>query len=270
MNCQVLRDLIPDYLAAELSRDTFDQFEAHLRVCEGCRVELEQMETVWKTLGDVPDEEPSPGLRSRFYAMLESEKRRITRTDKGSWLTRIETWVASWWPRRPVVQVAVAIAIFVVGLAGGRGLRTGFDRDGELTQLRDEVQQMHETVALSLLSKEASSDRLRGVNWSARVTDPSEALLASLTNTLNSDPNVNVRIAAVEALALFRDEPGVVDALADALARETSPMVQIGLIDLLIVIQEKQALEALRNLIEMQHVIPSVKEHAEHRLSGSL
>jgi len=68
-------------------------------------------------------------------------------------------------------------------------------------------------------------------------------------------------------LALFRDEPGVVDALTHALSQESSPMVQIALIDLMTVIQERKALDALRDFIEMQNVNPTVKEHAENRIS---
>jgi hypothetical protein len=267
MNCQGLRELIPDYLTGQLSTEALRQFEAHLMACEDCRAELEQMESTWVTLGKLPEEEPGPELRGRFYTMLEDEKRKLARSERDSWLRRIDKWINSWWPRRPAIQMALLVAFLVVGLAAGRRLETGQPRNGEITQLRDEVQQMHQMVSLSLLGQESSSERLRGVNWSTRVAEPSDALLASLENTLSSDPNVNVRIAAVDALALFRDEPGVVDVLVDALPEETSPMVQVALIDLLVAIQEKKALESLRRFVETQNVIPTVKEHAESRIS---
>jgi hypothetical protein len=65
---------------------------------------------------------------------------------------------------------------------------------------------------------------------------------------------------------MFRDQPGVLDAATQAISEESSPMVQIALIDLLIAIQEKKALEALRNLIELNKTNPTVREYAQDRI----
>jgi anti-sigma factor RsiW len=267
MKCHDIRELMPEFLAGQLSVDASDQLDAHLAKCADCRGELEQVESMWTALGDLPVGEPGPGLRSRFYAMLEEEKRRLAQAERTSWTKRLEGWVESWWPRRPAFQMATAAVLLVVGVIAGSNLKSSPAPNGEIAHLRGEVQEMQQMVSLSLLKQDSSSERLRGVNWSTRVANPSDALLGSLTSTLQSDPNVNVRLAAVDALALFRDEPGVVDAATDALARESSPMVQIALIDLMTVIQERKALEALRAFIETQNVDPTVKEHAENRIS---
>jgi anti-sigma-K factor RskA len=264
MKCTDFRELIPEYVAGELIPEMRRQFDAHRMECRDCRAELEQTEALWMSLGEMPEEEPGPGLRSRFYAMLEDEKRRVAR---GSRAERIDAWLRAWWPRRPVVQLAIVISFLVLGLGGGSALEMRRGRDGEVARLRDQVQQMHQMVSLSLLGQQSSSERLRGVNWSARVTEPSETLLASLTSTLNSDPSENVRLAAVDALALFRNQPGVVDALTRALSEEDSPIVQIALIDLLTVIHEQKALDALRSFIEMKDVLPPVKQHAQERIT---
>jgi hypothetical protein len=270
MKCQGLRKLIPDYLAGELPQEVLREFEAHLMQCDDCRAELEQMELTWVALGDLPEEEPAPELRGRFYAMLEDEKQRIARAERGPWLRRLDRWLDSWMPKRPAVQVTMAALFLMVGLVAGMRLETGQPSDGEVAQLRGEIQQMQEMVSMSLLNQTSSSERLRGVNLSAKVSEPSEALLTSLTNTLESDPNINVRLAAVDALAFFRDEPTVVAAATRALARETSPTVQIALIDLLIVIREKKALDALRRFVDGNNIDPSVKEHAKNRISDSV
>lgn len=276
MKCQKLQELIPDYLAGEIPGDELGSFHAHLAECSDCRVELEQAQSMWRTLGEIREEEPGPGLRGRFYAMLEDEKRSAAETPGGiPWTVRVEAWLDSWWPRRPAVQMAMTVAVLVAGLAVGAGvIGSGVERapqpNGEIAELRGEVEQMHEMVSLSLLDQDSSTDRLRGVNWSSRVNEPSQTLLTSLTNTLSSDPNESVRMAAVDALARFSDQPGVVDVLTGSLTQETSPMVQVALIDLLIAIQEKKALEALKNFIELQNVAPQVREHAENRISGTL
>jgi anti-sigma factor RsiW len=267
MNCQDLRELIPDYLMKKLSPDDNRRFEAHLRECSACRTKLEEMESVWEAVGKYPDEDPSHMLRTRFYSMLEKEKRAMAQAHKEPWLSRLEGWLAAWWPRRPALQLATAVTLLVVGLLLGSGIGTGLQRDGEVAQLRDEVQLMQQMVSLSLLEQNSSSERLRGVNWAERVAEPSDELVNSLTHTLDSDPNPNVRLAAADALLRFRDQPGVLDAAVNSLSQETSPTVQIALIDLLIAIQEKKALEALKNYVQMQNIDPSVREHAESRIT---
>ena len=125
---------------------------------------------------------------------------------------------------------------------------------------------MQQTIALSLMDKNSTSDRLEGVSLTTHVDHPSETLLASLMNALNTDPNVNVRLAAVDALSLFANVPGVVDDLTRSLSQQTSPIVQVSLIDLLVSIKEKKAVESLREFIKSQNVNPAVKEHAESRI----
>ena len=98
------------------------------------------------------------------------------------------------------------------------------------------------------------------------MDQPTESLLSAVFNALNDDPNINVRLAAVDALFLFSDRPGVRDELVRSLSNQTSPLIQISLIDLLVNIQEKRALNALRALIQDKNVDPAVKEHAEAKL----
>ena len=61
---------------------------------------------------------------------------------------------------------------------------------------------MRQMVALSLMQEQSASERLRGVSWAMpRAVDDTEVLSALLT-TVNQDPNVNVRLAAVDALRI--------------------------------------------------------------------
>jgi len=267
MKCEQLRDSIAEYLAGQLPAAALGDFEAHVAGCDECRAEVSQMETTWSALGGLPDAEPGPELRGRFYAMLEEEKRLLAGAKKASWGRRAGEWLESWWPRRPAVQMAMAAGLLVVGLAAGSFVNKAPDRSGEITRLNGEVEQLNQMVSLSLIDRSSSADRLRGVNWSARVDDPSGTLLSKLSNTLESDPNVNVRVAAVDALSVFRNEPGVVDVLTRALLHEESPTVQVALIDLLTLIREQRALEALKRFVEMNDVLPPVKEHAETRIN---
>jgi HEAT repeat protein len=122
---------------------------------------------------------------------------------------------------------------------------------------------MRQTVALSLLSQPSATDRLQGISYTAAVRNPSTKTLAALVETLNTDPNPNVRLAAVEALYLFRNQPGVRDSLVASLAVQDSALVQVALIDLLVEIREERASEALKSLIKNEKLNPDVKKLAE-------
>lgn len=267
MNCRFVQEWIADLLADRLSPEEARRCESHLRECPDCRRELERVREVWAALGELPEREPGPGVRSRFYAMLEEETRRVGRATHKPWRQSVEDWIGSWWPHRPLGQVAAAVFLLLVGLVAGSRFQSGPGPNGEVADLRVEVAQMRQLVSLSLLKQESSSERLRGVNLSTRVRQPSRELLSTLTRTLETDPNENVRLAAIDALSLFRSEPGVVDALTSALVQESSPLVQIALIDVVTATQERNALDTLRKFLEERDVNPAVKEHAEIRIS---
>ena len=74
---------------------------------------------------------------------------------------------------------------------------------------------------------------------------------------------MNVRLAAVEALYLFHDHPKVKKGLIDSLSRQSSPMVQAALIDLMVSIRERRAVDALKSLLEQEDLNPEIKDRAE-------
>jgi HEAT repeat protein len=102
-----------------------------------------------------------------------------------------------------------------------------------------------------------------GVSWSARLESPDEKTLQALLEVLNHDPNVSLRLAAIDALYLFYDHPRVKDGLIESLAGQTSPLIQISLINLLVEIRERRAIEALEQLIQNKQLNPRVRERAE-------
>ena len=122
---------------------------------------------------------------------------------------------------------------------------------------------LQEMVAVNLLKQESASDRLQGVIWGAKVADQHSNILTELMTTLNNDPNVNVRLAAANALYLYRNNPHIKEGLINSLTLQDSPLVQIALVDLLVEIKEEKALSALKELIKANHLNPEVKKRAE-------
>jgi hypothetical protein len=137
---------------------------------------------------------------------------------------------------------------------------------GELSRLHAEVQSMRQVVTLSLLQQQSASERLAGVSWSQQMQHPDARVLEALIGTLNYDPNVNVRLKAIDALYGFSDRPVVRKGILEALDRHNSPLVQIALIDMVVQIRETQSRPSLRKLAGDGTVHDSVRKRAEWAL----
>jgi anti-sigma factor RsiW len=54
VHCQEIVELVTDYLEGVLDPDMAAEVEAHLELCDGCDVYVEQMRATIRALGEVP------------------------------------------------------------------------------------------------------------------------------------------------------------------------------------------------------------------------
>lgn len=264
MNCDQLKKIIPDILLNDLDDQIEEAVQAHLSLCPDCKQEVGKLTAIWEKFGAIPEEKPSPELRLRFETMLEAYKQGShQKHSKRSWRDVINLWLEKWWPKQPIIQFATAALLLVFGIVIGSRLNVLKTQNGEMQQLRAEVQNMRRTVAISLLKQQSPTERLHGVSLSYQLEQPNSEILTTLMHTLNYDPNVNVRLATVDALYLFSNKPMIRDGLVESLEKQTSPLVQIAIIDLLVEIREKRSILVLRQLIEDNHLNSQVRERAE-------
>jgi len=117
------------------------------------------------------------------------------------------------------------------------------------------------------LQQQSASERLRGVDYAYRVEQSDTQVLTALMHAVNHDPNVNVRLAAVDALRKFSRSPAVRNTLGQSLAKQDSPLVQIALIDLIVEMRDKGAANSLQTLERNPAANKDVKERAVWGLS---
>ena len=77
-----------------------------------------------------------------------------------------------------------------------------------MAQLRGQVENLRQMVALSMLQQQSPSARMRGVTYSEKIAQPDPQVLDALLQAVNHDSNVNVRLSAVDALAEVRHRAG--------------------------------------------------------------
>jgi hypothetical protein len=264
MKCAHIEEHTVDYLAGHLEPAQRREFDAHLADCTACREALQALDALWARLEALPEVQPSSGLRSRVDAVIDAYRQGMQDSFKPATSSRL-AWddFLAWFRLRPALPVAVVLLVFAAGaLVGPRIARSG-PRDEGVAQLRDEVAHLRQLTALTLLQQPSASERLQGVNWTRRLEAQDDKVLSALLQALATDPNVNVRVAAVEVLGTFAGESTIRQGLLASLARETAPLVQIELIDLMVGLREKACIPVLEQIVQNPEQNLAVRQRAE-------
>ncbi|WP_421810541.1 HEAT repeat domain-containing protein [Flagellimonas sp.] len=247
-----ISDLIPAYLDGILDESTRKKVEEHLPQCPNCKKELEEMQTLFDAFEEEDAQAPTDRLRNKFEKALEAEKENLGRVvpltpkKKSNWATDL-------------LKVAASIALLVASFQMGSLLQQK-KVDGDITALKDETLQMKQTAMLSLMENQSASKRIQGVNYIEEFEHPDEAIIQALANRLLHDENDNVRLTAFEALSKFSASDTVKNVFIEALGKEKNPSIQIGIIEMLVQIQEKKAIAPMKKLLEQEDTQPFIKE----------
>ncbi|RYC50769.1 HEAT repeat domain-containing protein [Flagellimonas olearia] len=247
-----ISDLIPAYLDGTLDKNTQKKAEEHLSQCPDCQKELEEMKTLFKAFEDDVPHVPTNRLRNKFEEALEAEKESLGKVvplapkKKSNWATNL-------------LKVAASIALLVASFQMG-SLFQQRKVDGDMAILKDETLQMKQTAMLSLMENQSASKRIQGVNYIEEFEHPDEAIIQALANRLLHDENDNVRLTAFEALSKFTASDTVKSVFIEALGKEKNPSIQIGIIEMLVQIQEKKAIAPMKKLLEQEDTQPFIKE----------
>jgi len=191
---------------------------------------------------------PSTQMGKQFYSMLESEKLKLK---KGTSF-KLPYWNILF-PR-----LGFGVALIVIGFVIGSQLYPSV-KGSEVKQLTQEVSELKEMMMLSLLEKESASERLRAVSLTNDMDAVSDKVTEALFQTLNHDTNVNVRLAALEALTPYVSQSDVRARLVKSISQQDSPMVQVTLADLMVAIQEKKSVGELQKILNNDSTPRDVK-----------
>jgi hypothetical protein len=284
MRCEDTPARLADRLAGTLRNAEWLELEQHAQTCPACLQELQSASDIWQRLGTLKaDRADSDAMRRRFEAMLNQEIRPShvvlsavdrgtdtrSRSAQGDGATSRSKSGPSWVRRRrafaPLLQGAAAVLLLVAGIQVGRQTMppsTSRPASADVSELRREVHELRQMMALSLLHQQSASERLRGVSWSSQIEGPGNEVVAALIDTLMRDENVNVRLASIDALKRFAERETVRTAAIRALGTQDSPLVQMALIDFVVETRERGAIDVLQRLSSDSLVNESVRARA--------
>ena len=185
---------------------------------------------------------PSASLDHRFRKMLAREQADW----KGVGWKNFFLW-PDFLPR-----LATTFAVLVIGLTAGYFLRPAGNTtpDAEIAALSEQLTGLQEMMMLSLLEKGSATERLKAVNLTQEMSEASRKVTAALIQTLNEDENVNVRLAALDALKPYASDPAVRQALIQSIGKQESPLMQVSLAELMVALQEKSAVKEFEKIVD--------------------
>ncbi len=267
MKCEEVESLMIDYLDNQLEKSQKHALEKHLELCEHCQDELRDYKEILNKVESEPMVLPDETLRINFLHMLHGEMKRL-QNDGGKPVNGISVFLR----RLPLSKIAAGFTLFISGavISGLFFAKYGSRNDRELITLKTEMQSMKEMVMLNMLKEESPSQRIQAVNYTDGLIEPDNRVLDALAITLNNDRNVNVRIAAAYSLARFSNRKEVRDTLVESLGKQTEPIIQVILMNILIDMKETSAVQPMQKIMTDDNSMQEVKDIAKKGVSTLL
>jgi type I site-specific restriction-modification system R (restriction) subunit len=249
MEREKLESLLIDYIDGRLNEADTKIVETELSQNEEAYELFGQLKEVMKSMDNVRPLTPSPALKKSFDAMLQQE---IDATQK----TKTVFFSPAFY------RVAAAVALLIVGGGAGYWISVHQQQQDKIAGIQQR-QTRQKTEMMSMLDNELSaSQRVIGATVAYNMDKPDDEIITALVKAMNEDPNTNVRLAALDALGKFHEQPLVRKALIDALQTQTDPNVQIALIHLMVDIKEKEIIQELERITTDEEMLPAVKDEA--------
>lgn len=165
--------------------------------------------------------------------------------------------------KQPWLRYAAVVALLILSFTVGLFVGSSNEPSSQVTV--DEVYDGHKNEALltGLRNESSASDRIMAINESRNIEKVDKEIAQALIKAMNYDENINVRLAAIEALSHFTDHRDVRSAIINSLELQDNPMIQIALIDLLVKLGEKKAINEMQRIIIDEKTQDVVKQRAQ-------
>lgn len=216
--------------------------------------DLDDVRIIERKIEQLETPVPSLELDTRFYRML-SKERAATRSDR-QWFS-----FEFLFPR-----LAFASVVFLAGLGIGYLVFSGEGQSTDVKTLTMEVQNLREMMMLSMLEQESATDRLKAVSLTSELGESSTAVSQALIRTFNQDENVNVRLAALQALTPYCSDSKIREALIRSISLQESPLVQIALAELMVSLQERSSVKEFEKILQDKKTPAPVKQQIQKNL----
>lgn len=262
-------ELLVDYLTCKPGSREAENLRKELRARGYSDTEIDEFHRLYSDIESLRVPEPSEQMDAKFYTMLETACNE-TRQKEGvlvRWAQNLSNLRWRTWG----YQIAWSCALLLIGWTIGSGTRND-DKlyEQRLQQMATEIQDVQMTLASTLLQQASPAARLQGMEQVKRFPAINLQIADALLQTLNFDPNSNVRLVALEALQNFTENPHVRIGLVHSITNQDSPTVLLGLVNIMLGLQEKNAAQHFQKLLQEKLIDSDVREKIEKSIVALL
>ena len=250
------KELINRFDQGIASEDEIRQLEVMIQAGEVEISELDSLKKFMDSSAGIP--EPSERMSTGFYTSLAAA---IHKKRRPSLFERINSALQFNSPAR----WAFGVLLIAIGFIAGDYLNRR-DSLNQIETLTAEVNNVKEVMLLNMLEKESINDRLKAVNLTQDMPNVSNKITGALLQTLNNDENVNVRLAAIEALIPYANQPSVREGLINSISRQESPLVLLALSELMVALQEKGAVKEFDQILRNNNTPDDVRSQLKNNI----
>ena len=272
MKCSFDKERLALLLLDSTSQQEKQEIESHVGGCADCQMELKIQKKMWNLMGEVPKPAAPDSMRVAFNNMLTDFKTQTNQNNKS--LPGFIESIRNWFQLQPRPHFAYSIVLLVIGLIAGMLLRqtakqTTVAYNKQIDSLSAQVTEMKQLMMLSLLENPSASQRIQAVGYTDEMETINKKVTDALLTTLNDDPNINVRLMTLEALAKLAHDPVVREGLVKSITMQDSPLLQSAIADVMVKLQEKKSVQSLKQLLNKKDLNEMVRlkiEQSIHKL----
>jgi hypothetical protein len=249
MTCEEVKINLPEYIDGKLQKGMAEIIEAHLGGCSSCRLLYTELNSFLKFTDSFPDIETPEGMKDEFMKL----------TELAEFIVKKKEAIIPYWIK-VAAMIIVVFGTFITGyFAGFKG--------NEKKQLQAELNSLKQEVLLAGLRDYSGPQKIAAVYSIKTSGQMDDNLIEALVNTMNSDKNINVRLAAISALSgLVNKNDRVKNELIISLGLQENPLLQISLIQILTESGVKEAKESIESLSDNENTDKNVKEYAKNMI----
>ena len=257
MKCEDYKGMFLDRNKGLLGASERAELQQHLQSCATCREEMAGMQSIWDELGDVNVPEPSDEMALKFQLMLNDFK---NAAGKPSRLLEWKERVKQFWQLQYRIPLAYAILFVVAGIGAAFWIERNNSEKQQLQALQTQMHELKQTMMLAMLDNPLASERIKAVSYTSDIRHLDKKVIEALLETLNNDPNVNVRLSTLDALSQLGSYSEVRSGLIQSITGQESPLVQSAIADVMLKLQEKGAVRSFKELLKQKNLDEDVRD----------
>jgi HEAT repeat protein len=258
MKCGEYRERLADWHMGRLDTAVIAELGQHLITCADCRKALAATGFVLDSINNLEDPEPSVHMKTDFRAMLDEFKAREKKP-----VARLSVWT---WLFQPRLSLGYGL-IVLLGIAVAYWFGKSNLQEPPVREMQTQAHDPKQTMMLTMLDNPLASERMKAVNYTNNLKEVDKRVIDALLATLNNDPNVNVRLSTLEALAALGNHPEVRAGLIKSITTQDSPIIQLAIADVMVKLQEKRSLDSFKELLKQKGLDDEVRQKVKETMT---